>query len=163
MPTCPACAEPVREDAKRCLSCGRSLAQVDPRAASAAEPTRPALVLTMDGAAYEKLYLTTANLLQRHGDMRKAADALVADGLAEHAAQEITGIVHRDIKAHNRKMAFNKMIGSGILLAIFGAIYLVSGVLFYIILPLAAIGFVWGLAGLFITSGCTMEAEDGDD
>jgi formate/nitrite transporter FocA (FNT family) len=65
-------------------------------------------------------------------------------GMSADQSKELVQTVHRAMKWNVRKQAFWKMLGSAVLLAIFGGVFLATGRLFFIILPFAAAGFLWG-------------------
>ena len=65
-------------------------------------------------------------------------------GMQPAQARDLVLKVHGAMKWEVRKQAFWKMLGSGVLLAIFGGIFLATGRLFFIIIPFALAGFLWG-------------------
>jgi hypothetical protein len=65
-------------------------------------------------------------------------------GMPPAQARDLVLKVRGIMKWEVRKQAFWKMLGSGVLLAIFGGIFLATGRLFFIIIPFALAGFLWG-------------------
>lgn len=83
--------------------------------------------------------------LREEHSVDKIVKSLKGRGLHEFQARELVLKVRSAMKWQVRKAAFWKLLGSGALLAIFGGIFVATGTLFYIILPFAAFGFLWGL------------------
>jgi hypothetical protein len=74
-------------------------------------------------------------------------------GMRQDQARELVLKVRSVMKWEIRKHAFWKMLGSFALLVVFGGIFLATGRLFFIILPFAAAGFLWGLIQLVFAVG----------
>jgi hypothetical protein len=72
-----------------------------------------------------------------------------------HAAQarDLVLKVRTAMKWNVRKQAFWKMLGSAALLVVFGGIFLATDQLFFIIIPFAAAGFLWGAIQLIFAVG----------
>jgi hypothetical protein len=101
----------------------------------------------------KRAYLDTKRLLATEKNLESVARTLQTRGMKADDAQDLVEQVFRDNQAENRKRALFKMLGSGALLVIFVGIFLSSGTLFYIILPFAAISFLWGMVGYLTASG----------
>jgi len=74
-------------------------------------------------------------------------------GMRPDQARELVLKVRGIMKWEVRKQAFWKMLGSFLLLLVFGGIFLATGRLFYIILPFAAAAFLWGAFQLVFALG----------
>jgi hypothetical protein len=74
-------------------------------------------------------------------------------GMRPEQARDLVLQVRSLMKWEVRKQAFWKMLGSLVLLLIFGGIFLATGRLFFIILPFAAAGFLWGAIQLVFAVG----------
>jgi hypothetical protein len=74
-------------------------------------------------------------------------------GLSAHQARDLVLQVRSAMKWSVRKQAFWKMLGSLVLLVIFGGIFFATGRLFFIIIPFAIAGFLWGAIQLVFAVG----------
>jgi len=74
-------------------------------------------------------------------------------GMQPAQARDLVLKVRSAMKWNVRKQAFWKMLGSAVLLVIFGGIFLATGRLFFIILPFAVAGFLWGAIQLIFAVG----------
>jgi hypothetical protein len=74
-------------------------------------------------------------------------------GLSPPQARDLVLKVRSAMKWNVRKQAFWKMLGSLVLLVIFGAIFLGTGRVFFIIIPFAIAGFLWGAIQLVFAVG----------
>ena len=101
----------------------------------------------------KRAYLDTKRLLATEKNIESVARTMQTRGMKADEAQDLVERVFRDNKAENRKRAMFKMLGSGALFVIFVGIFLASGTLFYIILPFAAISFLWGMVSYLAASG----------
>jgi hypothetical protein len=101
----------------------------------------------------EKLFHLVVQKLQETKNPEKVKRFLVAKGLDEARADAAVDQVHGALKSAIRKKALLKMIGSGVVLGIFLAIYFSTGHLFFIIIPIAGFGFLWGLAQFIFAAG----------
>ena len=74
-------------------------------------------------------------------------------GMGPDQARDLVLKVRGIMKWEVRKQAFWKLLGSFLLLLVFGGIFVATGRLFYIILPFAAAGFLWGADSVCIRLG----------
>lgn len=65
-------------------------------------------------------------------------------GMQPAQARDLVLKVRSAMKWNVRKQAFWKMLGSAVLLVIFAGIFLATGRVFFIIIPFAVAGFLWG-------------------
>lgn len=79
--------------------------------------------------------------------------AKMIKGLKPNQAKDLVLKVRGAMKWNVRKQAFWKMLGSLALLLVFGGIFAATGRLFYIILPFAVAGFLWGTIQLIFAVG----------
>ncbi|MBA3938652.1 MAG: hypothetical protein H0X38_14460 [Planctomycetes bacterium] len=111
----------------------------------------------------QRVYLNAHNILSQEKSKDKAAQVLKSRGMSEAQARALIDEVFRDNQAANRKTAFVKIGLSALSLVVFGAIFVFTGRVFFIILPLAAIGFLWGLIKALTADGFDIEAGGSDD
>jgi len=78
-------------------------------------------------------------------------------GMRPDQSRDLVLKVRSLMKWEIRKYAFWKMLGSLVLLLVFGGVFLATGTLFYIILPFAAFGFLWGLIQLVFAVGYDLD------
>ena len=74
-------------------------------------------------------------------------------GMQPAQARDLILKVRGIMKWEVRKQAFWKMLGSLVLLLVFGGIFLATGHLFFIIIPFAVAGFLWGAIQLVFAVG----------
>lgn len=117
------------------------------------------MVMSEEGRAYYK----ALGLLGQERNVDRVKRILVADGMKPMAADDLVDSVHADIRSHNRKKAVMKFVISGLLLLVFGGIYVFTGRLFFIMLPLAGIGAIWGFIKFVTASGYELDSADEDD
>jgi uncharacterized protein YoaH (UPF0181 family) len=110
----------------------------------------------------ERAYIDARSMLALEKNKERVARTLTSRGMKAGQASDLVDQVFRDNQSENRKGAMGKMLISGLILAAFGGIYLTTGRLFYIILPFAAFGFLWGIVSFLIASGYEITS-DGDD
>ena len=111
----------------------------------------------------DRVYLNAHNILSQEKSKDKAARVLKSRGMPEPQARALIDEIFRDNQAANRKTAFVKIGLSALSLVVFGAIFVFTGRVFFIILPLAAIGFLWGLIKALTADGFDIEAGGSDD
>ena len=111
----------------------------------------------------ERAYLDARSMLALEKNKERVARTLTSRGLKAGQASDLVDRVYRDNQSENRKGAMGKMLISGLILVAFGGVYLATGRLFYIILPFAAIGLIWGTINFMIASGYEIAADGGDD
>ncbi len=108
----------------------------------------------------ERAFLDARNVLSQERSKEKTSRILQSRGLSANQASELVEAVFADNKRTNRKTAITKMLLSAGSLVLFGGIYLFTGRLFYIILPIAAFGFLWGLISAFTASGWDIQTSE---
>ena len=111
----------------------------------------------------DRVYLNAHNILSQEKSKDKAARVLKSRGMPEGQARELIDQIFKDNQAANRKTAYGKIGLSAASLVLFGGIFVFTGRLFYIILPLAAIGFLWGLITALTADGFDIAVDSGDD
>ncbi len=89
----------------------------------------------------ERARLDVANLLAQERSKDKTARILSSRGLSSAQAVELVDSVFAENRSMNRKAALGKVLLSGLGLLVFGGIFVATGRIFFIILPLAGIGF----------------------
>jgi len=111
----------------------------------------------------ERAYLDARSMLALEKNKERVARTLTSRGMTAGQAGDLVDQVFSDNQSENRKGAIGKMLVSALILAAFGGVYLTTGRLFYIILPFAAFGFLWGIVNFLIASGYEIAADDNDD
>lgn len=111
----------------------------------------------------ERAYIDARSMLALEKNKERVARTLTTRGMKAHQASDLVDQVYRDNQSENRKGAMGKLVLSGLILAAFGGIYVATGRLFYIILPIAAFGFLWGIVSFLIASGYEISSDGGDD
>lgn len=111
----------------------------------------------------ERAYIDARSMLATEKNKERVARTLTSRGMKAGQASDLVDQVFRDNQSENRKGALGKLVMSGLILAAFGGVYLTTGYLFYIILPIAAIGFLWGIISFLIASGYEITVDDGGD
>jgi hypothetical protein len=106
----------------------------------------------------ERAFLDARNLLSQERSKAKAARILQSRGLSVSQATELVDEVFKDNIRTNRRSAIAKILMSAGSLVLFGAIFFFTGHLFFIILPLAGIGFLWGIIKAMTASGWEIDA-----
>jgi fatty-acid desaturase len=84
---------------------------------------------------------------------------LVRKGMPKSQAEQLVAAVYKDIKWEMRKVHLWKVIGSGAILAILGAIALFSGRVFFIWIGLAGLAFVYSLVQCIFAVGVDVDDE----
>ncbi len=111
----------------------------------------------------ERVYISTRELLGREKNKEKVVRILMSRGANAVSASEMVDTVFGDIQSHNRRASIGKIIMSGLGLLVFGGIFIFTGHLFFIILPLAGVGFLWGIITFLTASGYELVVEDASD
>jgi hypothetical protein len=111
----------------------------------------------------ERSRLAVADLLAQERSKEKAARILTSRGLSAAQAMELVDSVFCEIRGQNRKTALGKVILSFLGIVVFGGIFLATGRLFFIILPLAGIGLLWGGIQWLTASGFEVAVDSGGD
>jgi hypothetical protein len=104
-------------------------------------------------SAEERAYLQARNLLAEHKNKEKAARELSFKGMGKERAIALVDQVFADNLRENRKYAVPKMVGSGLMFLVLLGVFLSTGRLYLIWLPVCAVGFLWGLANIVLTDG----------
>jgi hypothetical protein len=107
----------------------------------------------------EKMFFHVVERLRSLRNPEKVKQGLVAKGMHPVKADEFVDHVHKALKWEIRKGALGKMIGSGVILAIFLLIFAFTGHLFFLIIPITGVGFLWGLGQFIFASGYEVQAE----
>lgn len=110
----------------------------------------------------ERAHLDARELLAQERSIDKAARRLAGRGMAEAQARSLVEQVFHENRAANRRTAIAKIGLSALALVVFGGVLLFTGYLFYILLPVAAIGLLWGLIQFATASGIEIAAGGGD-
>ena len=108
----------------------------------------------------DRTVLQVRELLATQRNKNVVVNYYINQGMAPDEAREMVYSIYKENRWENRKTALGIMIGGGIGTAIFVAIWLGTGRLFYIWLPLCAIGFLSGLAKFLMASGYEVSADD---
>lgn len=111
----------------------------------------------------ERAYIDARSMLALEKNKERVVSTLQTRGVKAHLASDLVDQVFRDNQTENRKGALGKMVISALILAAFGGVYVATGRLFYIILPFAAFGLLWGIVSFLIASGYEIAADGGDD
>ena len=101
----------------------------------------------------ERAYLLARNTLAEYKNKDKAVKDLIGKGIKKEVAAKLVDDVFENNKTENRKYAIPKMVLSGIIFIILLAVFMTTGVLYFIWLPVCAFGFLWGLFNMFMANG----------
>lgn len=108
----------------------------------------------------DRLVIEVRELLFKQRNKDAVVNYYVNRGMAPEEAHELVYSIYKENLWENRKTALGVMIGGGIGTAIFVGIFLGTGRLFYIWLPICAVAFLGGIAKFLMASGYEMEVED---
>jgi hypothetical protein len=108
----------------------------------------------------DRRIIEVRELLYKQRNKDAVVNYYVNRGMDPDEAREMVFSIYKENLWENRKMALGTMIGGGIGTTIFVGIYLSSGRLFYIWLPLCAIAFLVGVAKFIMASGYEMNVEE---
>jgi hypothetical protein len=108
----------------------------------------------------EKMFFHVVERLRSLKNPDKVKEDLVAKGMHRVKADEVVDAVHKALKWEIRKGALVKMVGSGLVLGLFLLIFVFTGHLFFIIIPITAVGFLWGLGQFVFATGYEVPANN---
>ena len=111
----------------------------------------------------ERAYLDARTMLALEKNKERVSRILESRGMKAGLAAELVDQVFSDNQRQNRKGALGKLLLSGLIMLVFGGIFLATGRLYYIVLPFAAVGVLWGLISYASASGYEITVDsDGD-
>jgi uncharacterized protein YoaH (UPF0181 family) len=119
------------------------------------------LIMAMSNA--ERAYLDARSMLALEKNKDRVSRTLQSRGMKAGEAADLVDQVYRDNQATNRKSALGKILLSGLGLVVFGGVFLFTGRLFFIILPIVAIGFLWGIISFLTAPGYEIAVDNSDD
>jgi len=108
----------------------------------------------------DRLVLQVRELLAAQRNKDVVVNYYVNQGMDPAEAREMVYSIFKENRWENRKTALGILIGGGIGTTVFVGIFLSTGRLFYIWLPICAVAFLGGLAKFIMASGYEVEAED---
>ena len=108
----------------------------------------------------DRRIIEARELLFKQQNKDAVVNYYVNRGMDPDEAREMVYSIYKENLWENRKLALGTMIGGGLGTGIFVSIYLSTGRLFYIWLPLCALALLVGVAKFLMASGYEMKTED---
>lgn len=114
----------------------------------------------MSSADETRFELEVRELLAKQRNKNTVVNFYVNRGMDPDEARDLVYSIYKENLSINRKSSLGWVIGGGLGTAVFVAIWLASGRLFYIWLPLCAIAFLIGLGRFIAASGYEVDEDD---
>lgn len=165
MANCPTCKAVMDAGDKRCATCGRSWygSETVSGGMVKAEPGRRAaeLVASLPANDHDKFHFRTIRYLRSTKDRSRTIDKLVEDGLRKDLAEAFVETIYAENRLKNRRYSWVSMLCSGVLFLVLFVLMNSAGLVFFVLLPMSAIGFAWGLGSYLGATGYELD-EDKD-
>jgi hypothetical protein len=116
--------------------------------------------LVMPDAQEDRSVLEVRALLAQQGTKDVVINYYINRGMDPDEASEMVVSIYKENLSINRKSSLGVLIGGGIGTAILSAIWIGTGRLFILWLPICAIAFLWGFVKFIMASGYEVDDDD---